>query len=372
MRVNSKKIIQKLEQQFPKSLADSWDNVGFQIGNEDSAVDVILTCLEVTDAVIDEAVEKCAGLIIAHHPLIFKAPKTLSEHDPKAHLMTRLIKENIGLYVMHTNFDHGTGGLSDLMASELKLSRTVHLKEVHSEKLVKIIVYIPTDHVDAVETAVFEAGAGHIGKYSNCGFKSSGLGSYQATEGANPFIGEIGKLAVTEEVKLETIVQAANLSHVIEAMIKAHPYEEVAYDLIPLMNKGMTESLGRVGYLDEPMSPTEFAQHVKNCYGLETLKMSVPRDKKIYKVAVISGAGMDFIADVAHTRADAFVTGDVRYHETMESRHFGIAIADVGHFESEVVFSKGVKAILDRMIDEQGYDLRVEASSAEKPIFEFY
>lgn len=372
MRVNARKIIQRLEGLYPSYLADSWDNVGFQIGNENHVVERILICLEVTEIVIDEAVEKGIDLIIAHHPLIFKAPKNLSESNPKVRLMTRLIRENISLYVMHTNFDHAEGGLNDMMAARLGLLRVAPIKPVYSEKLYKLAVYVPEASFTAVSEGIFAAGAGKLGLYDNCGFSVSGIGTYRALPGASPYIGSVGEVASTAEVKVEAVVPETVVGAVLEAMRLHHPYETVAYDLFALETPAKTYSLGRVGYLPEPVAFDAFMATVKEAFDTPAIKVAFPKQKKVSKIAVISGSGMDFISDVAKTGAEVFITGDMRYHDAQENGHYGISLVDVGHFESEVIYCKPLKNTLEEIIKDQAYDVVVEVSTAEKPIFTVY
>jgi dinuclear metal center YbgI/SA1388 family protein len=372
MRVNARKLIQRLEALYPPYLADEWDNVGFQIGNEHHVVERILICLEVTETVIDEAVEKSIDLIIAHHPLIFKAPKTLSESNPKARLITRLIRESISLYVMHTNFDHAEGGLNDILAQLLGLDRLAPIKTVYEEKLYKLAVYVPSAHLDAVAEGIYAAGAGKIGKYDSCGFEINGMGTFRPLEGATPFSGEVGKISRESEVKLETVVPETVLSGVLEAMRKHHPYETIAYDVFMLKTPARTFSLGRVGYLPEPMAFEDFTTMIKAKLNLSFVRLAFPKEKKVNKIALITGAGMSFIGDVAKTSADVFLTGDLRYHEVLEHKHLGMSLVDVGHFESEVIYAPALKSVLDEIIKDQEYDVVVSVSDSERPIFEIY
>jgi len=372
VRINSRKIISKLEKNFPIHLAESWDNVGFQIGNQDRVIDKILCCLEVTDEVIDEAIEKCADLIIAHHPLIFKGVKTLSEDNAKSKLITRLIKSDINLYVMHTNFDQVSGGVNDILSTDMELERVEALKVIYSEPLIKLQVYVPQESCKGVEEAIYAQGAGHIGRYSGCGYKASGKGTFTPLEGSNPTLGQIGISEEVDEVKLETIVMKKDLNRVLKAMIAAHPYEEVAYDLIALMNQGPSESLGRVGFLPKVMTAEEFAHYLKVKLKLDSVKVCSSSNKKISKVALVSGAGMDFVYDAIKHKADAFVTGDIKYHEAQEAKHSKIAMFDIGHFESEVIFSKGIAQILESIKEEQNYDVMIDVSEKEAPIFKVY
>lgn len=372
MRVNARKITEKIERSYPLTIADEWDNVGYQIGNINRVVDKIMVCLEVTDRVIDEAIESCIDLIIAHHPLIFKAPKTLAEHHPKARLMTRLIKENIGLYVMHTNADNADYSLNDMVAQRLQLSQIKPLVPLDLDPLYKIFVGVPQASLAKLEDAIFNAGAGKIVPYEKCAYRSFGQGSFKPLVGANPAIGEIDKISYVEEVKFETIVRRSQINDVVDAIGKAHPYELPAIDIFALQKCEASHALGRMGELPAPMQRIQFAEYLKQKLSLRTVKLCNSTNNSIRRVAIITGAGMDFIDQVAKTGVDAFITGDVRYHEAMETQHYGIMIADVGHYESEIVFSEQMTKILTALFEREDYDVLVEASRAERPLFNYY
>ncbi len=373
MRVNAKKIIQRLELLYPQRLAESWDNVGLQLGSDSRAIERILICLEVTQKVVDEAIAKNIDLIIAHHPLIFKGIKTLAENTPKGKCIATLIRENMLVYCMHTNFDSAEGGLNDILAKRLDLEHIAPLNALQSEKLFKLAVFLPAESLVSVQDALYTAGAGKLGNYAHCGFTSAGTGSFMPLQGANPSIGTVGDTERVSEIKLETVVPQSLVGDVIQALMRVHPYETPAYDLFELKTPAKVYGLGRVGQLSASMSVEDFVAHLKKSLGLTHVRLAHPAVEKkwIKKVAVVSGAGMDYAEDAVLKGADVFVTGDVKYHEAIDVLHHGMLLADVGHFESEVIYKYHLKEVLEAMIKEQDYDLVVEVSTEEAPTFVF-
>lgn len=373
MRVNGKKIIQRLEALYPLRLAESWDNVGLQIGSDSRVVERILVCLEVTEQVVEEAISKNIDLIIAHHPLIFKGLKTLAENTPQGKLISKLIRENMLVYCMHTNFDTASGGLNDILALRIGLDQVVPLNTVHSDKLYKLSVYIPKDVVEKVSRALYAAGAGRLGNYDSCGFRTNGIGSFRPLEGSAPSVGAIGEIEEVSEIKLDTVVSQEHLNDVLQSLLRTHPYETPAYDLFELKTPSKTYGLGRVGQLKEVLSVDAFVDSLKESLGVSGIRYVQPNALKkfVKKVAVVSGAGMDYVKDAAKHGVDVFVTGDIKYHEARESAHLGMVLIDVGHFESEVIYKYHLKDVLDTIIKDQEYDVVVETSTDEAPTFLF-
>ncbi len=372
MRATVDQVVKAIASSIPEYSAEDWDNVGLQVGAPDAPVESVLVCLDVSDAVIDEAVERNCKMIISHHPLIFRPLKTLCEADPKGRLVSRLIKSDIALYVMHTNYDHYQYGLSDLLAKALSLQDIAPLIDVMPQKLYKYVVYVPTDAYQAVANAAFAAGAGQIGGYSECGYAVAGEGSFKPLKGSNPAIGSIGKREYVAEMRFETLVLETHLSAVRQAVYAAHPYEEVAADIIELQQKHYPFALGKRGRLRAPLSAEAFAAHLKESLSLQSVRLAGDTTKTISTVAVISGAGMDFIGDVARFGVDAYVTGDAKYHEVVDSLHYGLLLADVGHFESEVIFADGFAKQLAQIAERHGLAIEALAATVEKAPFKYY
>ena len=311
--------------------------IGLQVGTLQKEVRRVLVALDVLEPVVDEAIAKQADLIIAHHAVIFRPIRNLRTDLPQGRLLEKCIKHDIAVYVAHTNLDVADGGLNDWLAEALQLENTEVLIPLEREKLKKIVVFIPVDYVEVVMNVMAEAGAGWIGNYSHCTFQIPGTGTFMPREGTNPFIGQQGALERVAEVRLETIVPESIQSRVIQAMIGAHPYEEVAYDVYPVEQEGAVRGLGRKGTLAEPMSLDAFARRVKETFGLSGLRYVGSPDKMVQKVGVIGGDGNSFIPQAATRGIDVLVTGDVYYHTAHEAMAQGLSLVDPGHHMEHVM-----------------------------------
>lgn len=329
-------ITNALEKIAPRALAESWDNVGLQIGHPNQGVNRIMAVLDITDENVRWAIDNKIDLIIAHHPLILKPISHIRSDMAQGALLSNLIKNNIAVFILHTNIDMANGGLNDSLAEKLGLVNVEILKISNEEKLYKIVTFVPKTHYEQVFKIMMSKGAGHIGNYSHCAFQCDGKGSFLPLENSQPFIGTNGRLEVVEEVRLETIVGEKHLNKVVNAMIKAHPYEEVAYDVYTLNNKGVKSGLGRKGLLQNKVSLHDFACHVKEKLSVLTVGVIGSYDKTISKVAVCGGSGSSLINDAYFAGLDVLVTGDVKYHEAQMATALGIAVVDAGHFATEI------------------------------------
>ncbi len=370
MFVNSGKIIKILNEMAPEHLAESWDNVGLLVGNADSEVDRIMVALEATEAVVQEAVDSNIDLLICHHPLIFKPMKKIVDSDAIGKLVRKLIKNDISLYAAHTNLDIAEGGTNDYLAEILGLQDVVGLEKTSAERYKKLMVFVPEDDSEAVRMAMASAGAGKIGNYEACAFKTSGEGSFMPLDGANPAIGEIGKLERVEEVRLEMIVDAPNLGRVLSAMHKAHPYEVPAYDVISLENEIKTYHLGRVGRLADKQSLETFAATVKAALGVKALRFVGDKDRTIRKAAICTGAGSDMMRAAAAKGCDVLITGDVKYHEAQTALQMNLTLIDAGHYETEQIYVERFAERLRNAFSLKSYEVAVISSKSEKNPFE--
>ena len=277
--------------------------------------------------------------------------KKITTSDFKGKLIHKLIKNNIAVYSMHTNFDIAFDGLNDYFMEVMGFENSKILDVTNTETLYKIVVYVPKTHEDKVREALGKSGAGHIGNYSDCTFNTEGKGTFRPLEGTNPFIGELDKLEVVDEVKIETIVPQRILGGVISSMIKAHPYEEVAYDLYKLENKGNAVGLGRIAALKESMSLKELSMMIKEKLNMDALRVVGSLDTNIKKVAVVTGSGADLAKKAQRSGADVLITGDVKYHDAQDAIDEGMCIIDCNHFESEDIFKDVMKRFLDDIDD---------------------
>lgn len=342
-----KTLVKKIESKYPLNLAYDWDNVGLLVGDFDSEINKVMVSLEANENVIQEAIKNNVDLIVTHHPFIFKKLNKINTGDLKGRLIHSLIKNNIALYSMHTNFDIAFDGLNDYFMEVMGFEKCKILEVTNSEVLYKLAVYVPVTHIDIVKDALGKSGAGHIGNYSHCSFSSEGKGNFRPLEGSNPFIGSNGEIETVEEIKIETIVPQKILGSVISKMISAHPYEEVAYDLYKLENKGDSVGLGRVSKLDKEINLEELCNLIKDKLNMKHIRVVGNLETKINKVAVVTGSGSDMVKKAQRSGADVLISGDVKYHEAQDILDMGMCLIDCGHFESENIFNDVMKRFLD-------------------------
>ncbi|MEK6268463.1 MAG: Nif3-like dinuclear metal center hexameric protein [Planococcus sp. (in: firmicutes)] len=346
---NGHQIIEEFEKWSPKYLAMEGDPIGLHVGTLNKKIERVLVTLDVNEEVVDEAIAKGAGLIIAHHPPIFRPLKNLQTDFPHGRLMEKLIKSDIAVYAAHTNLDVAVGGVNDLLATALGLQNTKVLVPTYEAELVKIAVFVPETHEEAVREALAKAGAGAIGEYESCSYTLSGTGRFRPTNGADPYIGEAGKMEVTAESKVEVVVRKNEKDRVIKAMISAHPYEEVAYDVFTLENKEIAMGLGRVGTLDTPMTLAEFAEWTKQQLDVPALRVVGAPDTVIQKVAVLGGDGNKYIQQAKRSGADVYVTGDLYFHVAQDAQDIGLNVVDPGHHVEKVM----IKGVMEHMSKQQ-------------------
>lgn len=363
-------VIQLMEQLAPRHYAVPDDKIGLQLGTLQKEIRKVLVALDVTDAVVEEAIQTGADLIIAHHAIIFRPLASLQTDTPAGRIYERLIKHDIAVYIAHTNLDVADGGINDMMAEALGLTDLRHLEDIHTERLKKLVVFVPHSHMELVQQAVFGAGAGWIGKYSHCGFSIDGTGTFLPQAGADPFIGKPGKLEKVSEVRFETIVPESVEKKVIQALLKAHPYEEVAYDLYPMDLKGRTFGLGRVGNLPETMSLADLAGRVKTAFEVPHARVVGDLAGQVRKVAVLGGSGSRYVRHALFAGADVLVTGDIDYHTAQDALAAGLFLVDPGH-NAEKIMKKRVADYLNGQFRAKSYDTEAAASSVDTEVFRF-
>lgn len=328
-----REITQYLESLAPLSSQTNFDNCGLIVGDEKTEINSVLISLDCTEEIVDEAIKKGCGLIISHHPIVFKGLKKLNGKNYVEKTVIKAIQNNIGIYAIHTNLDHYKFGVNYEISKRLNLQNIRILDAVEST-LYKVAFYVPNDQKNEVVNSVFEAGAGHIGNYSECSFQTNGIGTYKPEENSNPFEGEQGKRSKVEETKVEVLVNSHHLYKVIGELKNSHPYEEVAYDIIPLKNNNEFEGSGMIGELENPIDEMEFLKFIKKEFNCGCIRHTSLLNKKIKKVALCGGAGSFLLNKAMREKADIFITGDFKYHEFFDAEN-RILIADIGHFESE-------------------------------------
>ena len=331
--VKIKEITNYLESFAPPALQESYDNAGLIIGNPDAEVSKALVTLDVTEEVVEEAIQQNAGLIVAHHPIIFSGLKKITGKNYVERTVLKAIKNDIAIFAAHTNLDAVWGGVNSKICELLGLENCRVLQPATGQ-LKKLVTFIPHEAAEKVREAVFTAGAGNIGEYDFCGYNLEGTGSFRAGDKTNPYVGEKGKIHYEKEIRFETIFPAWLQGKVINALINAHPYEEVAYDIYPLENKYEKAGIGMIGTLPEPVAEKEFLVFLKKAFQTEVVRHTTLKGEPVKKVAVCGGAGSFLLGNAISAGADFFVSGDFKYHQFFDADN-KIVIADVGHYESE-------------------------------------
>lgn len=326
-------VIKCLEDFAPVSLQEDYDNAGLIIGNADDDCKGIITTLDVTEDVIAEAVSKKCNLIVAHHPIIFKGLKKLNGKNYVERSVIAAIKNNIAIYAIHTNLDNVINGVNYKIAQKLNL-QNIEVLSPKENTLKKLVTFSPNTNAEEIRNALFNAGAGTIGKYSECSYNVEGLGTFKAGEGAEPYVGEIGKRHSENETRIEVIFPSYLQEQIVQSLKKAHPYEEVAFDIYPLTNNRNDVGSGLVGNLKEALSEQDLLSLLKTSFGLSVIRHTALAGKKVAKIAVCGGAGSFLIPAAKAARADVYITSDIKYHEFFDADNT-ILLADIGHYESE-------------------------------------
>lgn len=364
-------VIRLLEEWAPPRIAMEGDKIGLQIGNPGNSVNKVLVTLDVTEEVVEEAIQFGADMIISHHAIIYSSIKTIRTDSYYGRIIAKLLAYDISVYVAHTNLDIAEGGVNDVLAQLFQLKEIAILDRMHNQKLKKLVVFVPTSHHEQVLSAVSSAGAGWIGNYSHCSFNTSGVGTFKPEEGTNPFIGETGKLERVEEIRIETIVPENIQERVIASMLEAHPYEEVAYDLYPLEIMGKSFGIGRIGLLENESTLEGFAKSVKQKLGMAGVRIVGSRDKKVKTVAVIGGAGAEWIDAALQRGADVLVTADLKYHDAQDALYKGLALIDPGHNGMERIVVPVVADFLRKQFQQAGYQAEALISEIVTDPFDF-
>ena len=328
-----KELCSYLDTSIPLSFQEPYDNSGLQIGNPEGEIHSAILSFDVTEDVLDEAIAKGCGLIISHHPLIFEKIKRLNYRSSVDKIIVKSIKNDIAIYSAHTNLDNINGGVSFKMASLMGL-KDIKVLSPMAGKLLKLVTYVPEGYAEKVKQAMFDVGAGEIGRYDSCSFASKGEGSFRAGKDTNPFVGQQGELHIEKEVRIETVVPTHLKDKVVGALLIAHPYEEVAYDIYKLENIFNEAGLGCVGEFEDSIDEKSFIGLLKNTFNKEGIRSSVFTGEKIKKVSVCGGAGISLLENAITSGSQAFVTGDIKYHNFFEVDK-RLLLVDVGHFESE-------------------------------------
>jgi dinuclear metal center YbgI/SA1388 family protein len=326
-------VVKHLEQIAPPSLQESYDNSGLLIGEQGTEITGVLIGLDCVESTIEEAIAKNCNLVVVHHPIIFSGLKRFNNSNYVQRTVQSAIKNDIAIYAIHTNLDNVYHqGVNQKIASKLGLQNTTILSP-KAGHLLKLVTYVPTARQEEIKDALFAAGAGHIGNYSECSFSLEGTGSYKGNEASKPTMGEKGKRHYEKEAKVEVILRMHQKGAVLNALMQSHPYEEVAYEIYPTLNADTEVGSGMVGELKDSLKQDAFLKLVKDRMGLDVIKYT-PFQKEIKRIAICGGSGQFLLGSAKKAKADVLVTSDFKYHQYFDAEG-ELMICDIGHYESE-------------------------------------
>ncbi|MCK8493102.1 Nif3-like dinuclear metal center hexameric protein [Spirosoma sp. RP8] len=323
-----------LEAFAPLSYQESYDNSGLIVGDPNAEIAGVLVTLDATEAVIDEAIAKGCNVVVAHHPIVFKGLKKINGKTYVERAVIKAIKNDVAIYAAHTNLDNVAGGVNFKIAEKLKL-QNVRILAPKSQVLSKLVTFVPIADTQPVLDALYAAGAGQIGDYSNCSFRVSGTGTYQPGENAQPVIGQVGEYHEEAENRIEVIMPTQQQGQLLAALRQAHPYEEVAYYLTALDNQNQEVGSGAIGDLPEALDSQTWLRYLKENMAVSLIRHTPFVDRPIRRIAVCGGVGSFLLPDAIRSGADVFVTADYKYHEFFDADG-RITICDINHYESEV------------------------------------
>lgn len=324
-------VIRYMDEIAPPYLAMEKDKIGLQMGDVTAPVKRVWVALEATPDLIDHAASSHVNMMVTHHALLFHPLQQIDYRQPRHRAIAKLVSHGISVYSAHTNLDIAPGGVNDVLADLLGIINPSPLDITYRTTLLKLVVYVPLTHLEPVRRALGDAGAGAIGSYSHCTFAANGQGTFLPSAGTNPFIGQPGQLEQVEEARLETVVPEPMLDTVLHAMRTAHPYEEIAYDVLRLEQPGPAYGLGRIGQLKAETTLVDFADAVRQTLGLPHIRYAGEPDTKLVTAAVLGGSGSRWIETARRQGADVMVTADASHHDVADATQDGIAVIDVPH-----------------------------------------
>jgi dinuclear metal center YbgI/SA1388 family protein len=352
-------IMDALGERFPWELAVGGDNCGLQVGSGGSGVSKIMCAVDVTGAVIARAEASGCDLLVTHHPLVAGPVECIDTGEPPGHLVKRFVLAGMNVVSCHTNADSAPGGLADIFAERLGLSGVGPILPAEWVPFLKVVVFVPPESLEDVSTAMADAGAGVIGKYRQCSFRTSGTGTFLPGDDAAPYSGEAGKLNLAEEVRLEMIVPSFLSQRVVEAMLGVHPYDEVAYDLYRTENP-VPWGLGRIGTLEEESTVCDIQAELSGwCSSADSRLVGDP-SRRVKRVAVVPGAANSLVGPSRRLGAELLVAGEINYHMSLEAGEAGVSVVCLGHGESERVFIQMMVDSLRAFSDKRGWNIEIE------------
>lgn len=328
-----KDITNCIEQIAPLSYAEDFDNVGLLVGDYNTTVNGVLVTLDTLENVVDEAIEKKCNLIVSFHPIIFSGLKKINGKNYVERVIIKAIKNHIAIYAMHTALDNSIIGVNAKICEVLGVKNTKILIP-QKNTIKKLTTYAPIQNAETVREALFNAGAGMIGNYTNCSFNTNGVGTYKGNEFSNPVIGKKGSLNTENETFISVIFEKHKEKNILKALFEAHIYEEVAYDIVAIENLNQDIGIGMIGELDDEVNEVTFLNFIKKTMNSGVIRHSKLLNKSIKKVAVLGGSGSFAIENALQAGADIYITSDIKYHEFFKAEN-KLLIADIGHYESE-------------------------------------
>jgi dinuclear metal center YbgI/SA1388 family protein len=355
-------ILHYLEVVAPLHFAEDWDNVGLLLGERGRLVERIITCLTVTPESAAEAIDEGAGLIVSHHPVLFRPVQRLTDSDPEGRMLLGLIRAGVAVYSPHTAYDNAPGGINDLLAEKLGLTQVRPLRQQGAGDDCKLVVFVPEGDLGKVSDAMFSAGAGRIGQYRECSFRTTGTGTFFGLDSTNPSIGQKGRREEVGEWRLEVVCPTDRVDSVVAAMRRVHSYEEPAFDVYPLRSKARTSGSGRIGVLAAPVTLHELGGRVKKALSAAQIQVVGDSDRDVRTVAIACGAAGEFRTDSVRAKADVFLTGEMRFHDYLAAEANGLALLLPGHYATE---HPGVERLAERL-QQQWPQLKVWASRRER------
>jgi dinuclear metal center YbgI/SA1388 family protein len=355
----------------PSHFAESWDNVGLQLGDPARQVSRLMVALDPGAPAVAAAIDAGCQLLISHHPLIFTPLKKISSTDETGRLAIAALKNDLAIISLHTNYDIAEGGVNDLLAERLELQGTLPLRLTGAEEFLKIAVFVPRGFEEQV-LAALSGRIAQTGNYRDCSFRGEGTGEFTPLEGAQPFVGEVGRVHQEKESRVEFLVAKERLTAALAALREVHPYEEPAFDIYPVLNRGAARGLGRIGTLAETTSAGEFAAKVKARLAAPGVRLVGEAGRRVRKVAICGGSGASLLHEAQRKGADLLVTGDVKYHEAREAEALGMALVDAGHFATEHPMVAGLARTLRLALAGKRFETEVVEYQEERDPFTFW
>lgn len=355
----------------PSQYAEAWDNVGLQVGDPVAPVSRIMVALDPGSPAVEAAIETRCNLLVTHHPLIFTPLKKITASDQTGRLAMRALKNDLAVISLHTNYDIASGGVNDLLAGRLGVQGGLPLRITGSDEYLKLVLFVPKGFEARLLAALspFQAA---LGNYRDCSYQVDGVGRFTPVPGAAPFVGEVGRPQEEPESRLELLIPRERINGAVAALKGAHPYEEPAFDVYPVLNQGAARGLGRIGTLAEATSAGEFALEVKKALEASGVRLVGDPGRRVKKVALCGGSGASLLHDAARQGADLLVTGDLKYHEAREAEALGVAVIDAGHFATELPMVQGLADALRRALEIKRFETEVVAYQGEREPFSFW